>query len=386
MFWLVFLPSTLYYIFDAGLDPLQLVLVGTVLEGSIFLLEVPTGIVADLYGRRLSVIIGIFLIGVGFLVQGIFALFPAILLAQVLWGAGYTFTSGALEAWITDEIGEEAAASAFVRGAKLGQIGTFVGMLLATLLGTITLRLPLLLGAGAFLVFGFYLLLVMPEVGFKPPPAEERSNWARVVQTTQTGLGMVRRRPVLRIIVAIGFLYGLYSEGFDRLFEAHLLDQFSFPFVEPIVWFGVMGAISMLVSAGILNLIEKRVDPASMRINVRLQTGISMLLVLSLFGFSWAGALPLAILFYWIVTALREAHYPFYLAWINHKLEPQVRATVLSMSSLFDALGQISGGPLLGVVAREVSIRAGLTVSAILLSPVLGLYAGILRVPDEDQE
>ena len=52
----------------AGLDPLQMVLVGTVLEGWLFLFEIPTGVVADAVSRRLSVIIGHVMIGVGFLV------------------------------------------------------------------------------------------------------------------------------------------------------------------------------------------------------------------------------------------------------------------------------------------------------------------------------
>ena len=69
-------------------------LVGTLLEASVFLFEVPTGVVADVYSRRLSVIIGYALIGLGFALEGIVPRFEAVLLAQVLWGVGYTFTSG----------------------------------------------------------------------------------------------------------------------------------------------------------------------------------------------------------------------------------------------------------------------------------------------------
>jgi hypothetical protein len=71
--------------------------VGTTLEGCIFLFEVPTGVVADVYSRRLSIIIGFFLIGAGFIVEGSFPVFGAVLLSQVFWGIGYTFTSGATE-------------------------------------------------------------------------------------------------------------------------------------------------------------------------------------------------------------------------------------------------------------------------------------------------
>ena len=102
---LVFTVNLIYQVQVAHLNPLQLVLVGTVLEGTSFLFEVPTGIVADVYSRRLSIIIGTFLLGVGLALQGVVPSFGVILLAQVIWGIGYTFTSGATEAWLTDEIG-----------------------------------------------------------------------------------------------------------------------------------------------------------------------------------------------------------------------------------------------------------------------------------------
>jgi len=92
---LVFTVNLLYLATVVGLSPLQLVLVGTVLEATCFLFEVPTGIVADLYSRRLSIIIGFLLIGAGFILEGSVPTFAAVLATQVLWGIGYTFTSGA---------------------------------------------------------------------------------------------------------------------------------------------------------------------------------------------------------------------------------------------------------------------------------------------------
>src|SRR4030067_1622545 len=96
---MLFTASMIYQVTTVGLSPLELVLIGTTLEAAILLLEVPTGVVADLTSRRLSVIIGVFLIGLGFIVEGSFPFFLAILLAQVIWALGYTFTSGASQAW-----------------------------------------------------------------------------------------------------------------------------------------------------------------------------------------------------------------------------------------------------------------------------------------------
>jgi len=130
-FSMMFVVTSFYEATVAGLSGLQLVLVGTTVEVTILLFEVPTGIVADAYSRRLSVIIGFFLMGIGFLVEGTFPIFGMILLTQVLWGIGYTFTSGATQAWLSDEIGEENANRAFLRGSQFDLAGALIGMLLA---------------------------------------------------------------------------------------------------------------------------------------------------------------------------------------------------------------------------------------------------------------
>ena len=110
--------SMVYHLEVVGLDSFQLVLVGTVLETSCFLFEVPTGVVADLYSRRRSVLIGIFLYGAGFLMEGSLPWFVTVLLAQVVWGCGDTFLTGALEAWIASEEEGCPMDKVFLRGAQ----------------------------------------------------------------------------------------------------------------------------------------------------------------------------------------------------------------------------------------------------------------------------
>src|SRR5262245_21196872 len=109
---LVSTAMVLYQIQCVGLTPLQLVLVGTTLEATVFLFEIPTGIIADVYSRRLSVIIGVFMMRGAYLVAGVFPTFAMLLLSNVLWGIGYTCTSGAYEAWMVDELGQARAGEA----------------------------------------------------------------------------------------------------------------------------------------------------------------------------------------------------------------------------------------------------------------------------------
>jgi DHA3 family tetracycline resistance protein-like MFS transporter len=80
------------------------------------------------------------------------------------------------------------------------------------------------------------------------------------------------------------------------------------------------------------------------------------------------------VVLYWAVGVLRGIHGPLSSTWFNQRIDgPQVRATMFSVRGQVDAVGQIGGGPIMGMIGN-VSIRAALVVSAAILSPVLPLY------------
>ncbi len=377
-FQLVFTVDMVYFVKEARLDPLQLVLVGTFLETSVMVFEVPTGIVADVYSRRLSVIIGVFLIAAGFAVTGLWPLFMPILLGQVLWGLGWTFTSGANQAWISDEIGEEHAAAIFLRGARFQQIGALVGTAASVLLAQSRLNVPFLVSAAGFVLLGIYLILVMPEAGFHPTPREQRTSWQQMAHTYRSGLGMLRIRPALVGILLIGLFLGLYSEGYDRLWTASLLERFELPTIaglNEVAWIGLIAVSSQILSMVSTWLTEKRLNMSRAKDLIRLLSALSALLLAALAGFALGGNFALAVSLVIAIAVIRETMAPLYTAWVNLRLESRVRATVISMSSQVDAIGQIAGGPVLGVIARQSGIQAGLLGSTVLLSPVLLLFA-----------
>ena len=155
---ILFTLDMVYFVKIVELDPLQLVLVGTTLETSVLLFEVPTGVVADVYNRRLSVIVGTVLMGIGFVLEGLVPAFGVILAAQVVWGFGWTFISGARSAWIPDEVGQEQAGAVFLRGTQATQLGSLLGIPVSVLLGRVALNLPLLVGGGLYVLLGLFLV------------------------------------------------------------------------------------------------------------------------------------------------------------------------------------------------------------------------------------
>ena len=373
-FAMIFVTASLYEATVAGLTPVQLILVGTALEVSAFVFEVPTGIVADVYSRRLSIIIGYILMGLGFLVEGFFPAFLPILLAQVIWGLGFTFTSGAIQAWITDEVGEEDANRLFLRGTQVGLFASLIGMGGAMLIGANNVALPIQFGALGLILIGMALIFIMPERGFNPTPREDRNTWQHMWHTFGQGVKAVRSRPRLMNIVFIGLFYGLYSEGFDRLWVKHLLDNFELPVFfgsNQVAFFAALRVAGAILTILAVRFVEKRVDsrrPVAIGRAVMLVTGT---ISIALIGFGLSPLLLLSLILYLTVSVLRNIHGPLQTAWINKKLDSQVRATVHSMFGQVDAIGQMLGGPIVAVIASVSSAVASLVTSGILLIPAL---------------
>ena len=385
---IVFAANQLYRVQTVGLDPLQLVLVGTTLELTAFIFEIPTGVVADVYSRRISVIIGTFLFGLGFLVEGLFPLFTVVLLAQVIWGLGWTFISGAHEAWITDEIGTDKLGPVLLRSSQLGQIGSVLGIPFFILLANISYQVPIIVGGILFLGLGIFRGLAMPEKGFSPTPKEQRETWKAMWETTREGFRLTRSRPELWAYIGIAIFIGLYSEGYDRLSEKHFIDNFRFPVLpwggDPIVsWFAIMRVVSMPLTLITTEIIRRRKDALQNHKVVRLLQGIYGLIVLSLLIFAWTQNFYIAVLATLMVDTLRGTTFPVTTTWLNQFIDSKVRATVLSMISQVDAVGQMAGGPVVGIIGNLRSIRAALTGSALLLAPTVPLFGRTFKGQEE---
>ncbi len=375
--WLIFTVSAIYQVTIVGLNPLQLVLVGTTLELTAFICEVPTGVVADVYSRKLSMIIGYVMIGVGFIVEGMFPFFATVLLAQVIWGAGWTFTSGATEAWLTDEIGEQNAGRAFLRAAQVAQITMLIGVVVSVFIGNERVNLPIIMGGISFIALGIFLAMFMPETGFHPTPRENRNSFQQMWHTFRDGVAMIRKRPALKTVMGIGLFWGLHSEGVDRLWTPFLL-AFAFPpsaGLTTVAWFGIIRIGSALIGIVLNEVIHRRVkmdDESAIR---RTLFALNGFVFVSLVAFALAFNFPMAVIAFWGWSILRQTCGPLHTTWVNQRLDPQVRATVNSMTAQVDALGQIIGGPIVGAIGTAISLRAALLSAATIFSPALGLFA-----------
>jgi MFS transporter, DHA3 family, tetracycline resistance protein len=338
----------LYAVKAATLSPFELVLVGTMMEIAVFLAEVPTGMVADTYGRRLSVIVGLYIIGAGLALIGAVPTFWCIALGSVLLGLGGTCISGAHQAWLADEIGELQAAPVYLRATQLSQVGSLVGIPLNVALASLQLQLPMLVGGAGF--------------------------WGLA------GLHTVRGRAALLSLLVITVLCGMSSEAVSRLAPLHILDEIGLPgrFAEA-TWFGILHAGAFLGGAVVTRLISQMTALRNLRLVVQILLTLTIVMLLATLLFALAGVFWLALIAIWMTRWVRIAMRPLVMAWANRGLTPSTRATVLSMLGQAEALGEVCGGPLLGLVATLHTVRTALVGAAAVLLPALLLYGHALH-------
>ena len=387
LFSMMFTVDAVYQVSLVGLNALQLVLVGTTLEVAAFIFEVPTGVVADVFSRRRSIIIGMFIMGLAFIVEGSFPFFAPILLAQVMWGLGYTFTSGATEAWIADEVGEERSGQAFLRASQVGLIGSLLGIIPGTLIGLLGVNIPIVLGGALLMGLGMVLIVIMPETGFKPTPRENRNTAQSMLHTFKNGLRVVRGKPALINILTIGLILGVYSEGFDRLWTPHFLNDITLPAIgdlQPVVWFGLIRGVSMALGIVATEIVRRRIDTSKHGPVARAVLILIGGMVAGLLTFALTGNFVVALIAFWVFASLRRTVGPLYTAWVNQHAESSVRATIISMSSQIDALGQILGGPLVGAIGLALGIPVSLTICAVILATALPLLIRTIRIDQRE--
>ncbi|SFF68743.1 MFS transporter, DHA3 family, tetracycline resistance protein [Planifilum fulgidum] len=372
-----------YYIRTVEMDAFQLLMTGFALELSVFLFEIPTGVVADLYSRKRSMAIGLLMVGCGFLLQGVVPLFVAVLAAQVLWGVGYTFLSGADQAWIADELKTKRLEGVFLRGTQIGQMFSLLGMLAGVLLANVALNLPLILSGLLLIGLSPVAALAFPETGFAPSPALRHNPWRSAWDTFKTGLWTMRRSPLLKAALLISLLTGLYSEGFDRLWTLHLLENVTLPGIgnlNEVVWIGLINAGALVMNILAVEGIRRRLERTGRLEKVWVLLMLNGLLVLAIVVFALAGEWWIALAAYWAAAVLRKTNEPIYSAWLNEQIrDSRRRATILSTQGQVNSLGEIFGGPLVGAVVWKGTVSAGLIASGVILAPVVVLYLLLWR-------
>ncbi len=357
--WLV---TSLYLVVEANLSPLQLVMLGTFQGLTVVLCEIPTGLVADNFSRKWSIVIAHLLMGTGMLATGLVTSFPALLLTQMLWGLSWAFSTGADVAWLTDELEQPKEIGQYLGiAARWGQVGAAIGLVLIGGLAWLTsLAFAIVLAGSLMLILGGYVAVRFPERHFARntlPLASKLQN------TLASGIWFVRNDRSILLILCVTFLVNGADEVFSRLFAKGLLDLGLPQFTEPVVWLTLLGLVTLGVGVVVLRVVQHKLQgQVSLR---RLYLIASLLGALGILLFALAPSPPVAMAGVIVVHGIAwNLVRVVGVIWMNARAAGHVRATLQSFLSQAENLGEVVLGFGLGVLAESLGISSAMLVAA----------------------
>jgi MFS transporter, DHA3 family, tetracycline resistance protein len=380
---IAFTVVALYRTGVAGLDPLGLVLAGTVMEGTILLFEIPTGVVADVVSRKRSIVIGHAVMGAGFLVEAARPSLAGVLLGQALWGLGYTFTSGATVAWLAGELhDDDELGTLMLRGSAAGSAAALVGAASTYFIASWSLRAPLVMASMLQLAVASWLLLAMPETGFEPTARGEGSTRTAMLATARAGFGAVRRSRVLVLAAVAIFLAGGASEAYDRFVQPLLAEMRGHDSSDPAVLGPLVLVVVVSLALGlVVPLVVANLRPAATRrrltwwlvgLTVVQMTALVVLATASSFaGAAFVVGASMAV----VVDRARSVRGRLLGAWLVPLTPRAERATALSTMSQADAVSQVTIGPVFGLLGNSMGMAVAVGASALALAPSLPAFA-----------
>ncbi len=352
-------PIYVLYFRTFGISLFDVALLAAIFEATVLIAEIPTGLFADRFGRKPSVIIGFFLFAVSGAFFTLFRHLDGFIFGEIFFGLAEAFISGAGEALAVDSLPRETRSAAlprlYIMRSRIRIALTTFFMLGAGLIFTLDARItfhPVFLGgvAGA-VVATFFISDHRPRDG-----APRFDFWAP--------LHLLRRRlswsGLLRVIFVMSLVANFSFEGADQYWQVLAAEYDGFP----IAYFGVITAIGALIAFSLVGPVIKRFTgtPAlPALILLALGAAISTMPQAPLL------ALPFLLLLYFTG---RELITPLFSIAINKVIGSEGRATFLSAYNLTCSAGEVASGLVVGVIAS----RLGVPFAFVVCGTVLVLY------------
>ena len=355
------------FLLDAGLSATAAFTANALFTAGMVLFEVPTGVVADTWGRRASYLLGSVTLAIStalyWLAWQVEAPFWAWAATSVLLGLGFTFFSGATEAWLVDALKFTGFKGNLESVFAKGQIVAGAAMLSGSVLGGLVaqwtnLGVPYILRALALVVTFVVAFVFMRDWGFVPKPGKHpvREMGQVLRGSVHFGLG---NPPVRWMMLAAPFSFGVGIYAFYAM-QPYLLELYGDEQAYSIAGLAAAIVAGAQIIGGMaaprVRLLFRRRTSAILG-GLVLEGGLLVLL-----GLTTAFWVAVGLLVLWGLTA--AATLPIRQAYMNGLIPSEQRATVLSFDNLLGSSGGVVIQPALGKVADVWSYSTSYLVAA----------------------
>jgi MFS family permease len=364
------------FMLDAGLDIFGVFVANAVFTAAMVIFEVPTGVVADTMGRRVSFLLSTAVlciatlgyVGVSLVGGGLFWF----CVMSVFLGLGFTFYSGAVEAWLVDALNathyEGELENVFTRAGMITSALMLVGTVGGGLLGSLDLAIPYVVRAALLaLVFG-WAFFNMHDIGYTPRAMSTAAIPAEMRKVARESITYGWQKQPVRLIMIVTFIHGLYGIWGFYATQPYFLDLLGQP---DAVW--VSGVVAALVSCvGIVaNWLVNRLI-RRFRTRTTILIAAAGVYTAATIGVGLADSFWLAVPLFLLGTLVFDMFMPVKQGYLHQVIPSEQRATVISFDSMMSSAGGVVGQTGLGYISRDAGIGPGF---------VVGGAATILAVP-----
>jgi MFS family permease len=333
------------------------------------LFEIPTGVVADGWGRRTSFLLGTLTLAGSTLLYYLLwqwsAPFWSWAVVSVLLGLGFTFFSGAVEAWLVDALRfsgyRTGMETVFGRGQMVSGFAMLVGSIAGGVIAQATdLGVPFLVRTGVLVALFGVAFWLMHDLGFTPERSSRPLEATRAVLTASIDNGL-KHPPVRYVMLAAPFSAGVGFYVFYAL-QPFLLELFGQPDAYSIAGLAAaMVAGAQIVGGWLAPAIRRLV---SKRTSVLIGTTVVSALLLVALGFTREFWVALVLMALWALVSAMGT--PVRKAYLNDMIPSKQRATVLSFDSLMGSSGGIVVQPVLGRAADAYGYPLSLAIGGVI--------------------
>ncbi len=365
------------FLLEAGLDIFSVFIANAVFTGSMALFEIPTGVLADTRGRRASFLLSVIVVLLGTLgYVGIAAYGGGLIgfsLMSVVLGLGYTFYSGAVEAWLVDALKATGYSGqldhVFATGSMVSGGAMLMGSIGGGLLGTINLSLPFVARAGLLTVVFIVAFFTMHDLGFSPQAMKLGKLPGEMKRIAQESITYGWQRQSVRLLIIISFIQSLFMAWGFYAWQPYFLEMLG----QDLPW--VAGVIAALISVATIignSIVEWATRYCGKRTTLLMwAAGIQTVAII---GVGFAPSFWVAVALYLVVMGTMGVWGPVRQAYIHQVIPSEQRASVISFDSLVASGGSMMGQLGLGRVAQTQDIATGYVIggaTSILTLPVI---------------
>jgi MFS family permease len=373
------------FLLDAGLTIFEVFVANAVFTAAMALFEVPTGVVADTRGRRASFLLSEATLAVGTLAYvGVAAIDGGLLLfclAGVILGLGYTFYSGAVEAWVVDALKatgyRQELDGVFARASIVANIAMIVGTVGGGLLGQLDLSIPYIARAALVLAAFAVGFRTMHDMGFTPRAVRLQGIAGEMRKVARAGITYGWQKPAVRLLVTESLVtWGFFSWAWYA-WQPYFLELYG----ENAIWIsGLIAALFALAGIAGNALVGRLAKPGRRRTTILL--GASAATTATMVATGVIRSFWVTVPVFLLGAVAGGVLEPVRQTYLHSSIPTSERATLVSFDSLVGSLGSIGGQTGLGYLSQERSVPAGFVVGGLATILVLPIF-GRLRALNE---